>query len=146
MTALKIALISPATTIFAQASAVDNLPSPFKELLQTAGSLWELFTALLAVLVPWTPLAAWIAFWLLAVNWIRLRQVLARGGWIGLVLIGAVAVLVWGYVSPGSGAFDFFGLRVSNFVEKTIYVSGLVCLMFLCGALQLAGFSSDLCQ
>jgi len=102
-------------------------------------SLWELLAALVALIVPWTPLIAWIAFWMLAVNWVKLRETLARGGWIGLALIGAIMVLVWGNISPGDGAFDFFGLRVSNFVEKTVYVSGLFVIMFLAGAVQLSG-------
>lgn len=111
----------------------------FEALLQTAGSLWELFTALLVVIVPWTPLIAWVAFWALAVNWVRLRETLAKGGWIGLVLIGAITVLIWGSVSPVAAPADFFGLKISHFVEKTVYVSGLACLMFLAGALQLSG-------
>ncbi|MGQ0637199.1 MAG: hypothetical protein ACT4QC_21530 [Planctomycetaceae bacterium] len=111
----------------------------FDALLQAALSLWELFTALLAVIVPWSPLIAWIAFWLLAVNWVRLRETLAKGGWIGLALIAAVTVLIWGSVSPAGAPADFFGLQISNFVEKTVYVSGLVCLMFLAGAVQLSG-------
>jgi hypothetical protein len=109
-------------------------------------SLWELLVAVLAVLVPWTPLAAWIVFWLFAVNWVKLRESLAKGGWVGVVLIGAVMVLVWGSIAPGSGSFDFFGLKVSNFVEKTVYVSGLFVLMFLAGALQLSGCCASCCQ
>ena len=118
----------------------------FDALTQLAASLWDLLTALLDLLVPWTPLAAWVAFWLLAVNWIRLRVTLAKGGWVGLVLIGAIAVLIWGSVAPGAGGFDFFGLKVSNFVEKTVYVSGLACIMFIAGALQLSGFAAGWCR
>jgi hypothetical protein len=117
----------------------------FDALLQFGASLWDLLTALLVVLAPWTPLLAWVVFWLLAVNWIHLRETLAKGGWIGLVLIGFVAVLVWGNVAPGGGT-DFFGLKISNFVEKTVYVSGLACIMFIAGALQLSGFCSCCCQ
>jgi hypothetical protein len=102
-------------------------------------SLWELLTALIVLIVPWTPLLAWIVFWMFAVNWVKLRETLSKGAWIGLALIGAVMVLVWGNISPGDGAFDFFGLRVSNFVEKTVYVSGLFVIMFLAGAVQLSG-------
>jgi hypothetical protein len=118
----------------------------FDALLQLGSSLWDLLTALLVVVVPWTPLAAWVVFWLLAVNWVKLRELLAKGGWIGVALIGGLTVLVWGSVAPGAGGFDFFGLRVSNFVEKTVYVSGLVCIMFIAGALQLSGFCSQCCQ
>ncbi|MGE5193013.1 MAG: hypothetical protein ACM3U2_10965 [Deltaproteobacteria bacterium] len=116
-----------------------------KSLSEVGHSLWDLLGALFTVLLPWTPLAAWIVFWLFAVNWVRLRETLARGGWVGLVLIGAVMVLVWGSISPGAGTFDFFGLHVSNFVEKTVYVSGLYVIMFLAGALQLSGFGAGCC-
>jgi hypothetical protein len=115
-------------------------------LLQLASSFWTLLIALLVIVIPWAPLAAWVVFWLLAVNWVKLRETLARGGWIGVALIAAMAVLVWGSVTPGAGGFDFFGLKVSNFVEKTVYVSGLVCIMFLAGALQLSGFCSQWCR
>ncbi len=116
-----------------------------KSLTEVGHSLWDLLAALLGVLLPWTPLAAWIIFWLFAVNWTRLRETLAKGGWVGLVLIGAVMVLVWGSIAPGGGTFDFFGLHVSNFVEKTVYVSGLYVIMFLAGALQLSGFGAACC-
>jgi hypothetical protein len=116
-----------------------------KSLTEVGHSLWDLLAALFTVLLPWTPLAAWIIFWLFAVNWTRFRETLAKGGWVGLVLIGAVMVLVWGSIAPGAGTFDFFGLHVSNFVEKTVYVSGLYVIMFLAGALQLSGFCAGCC-
>ena len=118
----------------------------WQALVQLGGSIWELLVALLLVLIPWTPLAAWIVFWLFAVNWVKLRETFAKGGWVGLVLIGAVAVLVWGSISPGAGTFDFFGLHVSNFVEKTVYMSGLYVVMFIAGALQLSGFAAECCK
>jgi len=102
-------------------------------------SLLALIAALLLVIIPWTPLAAWVFFWMFAVNWSKLRETIARGGWVGTVLIGVVAVLVWGNISPGTDSFDFFGLHVSNFVQKTVYVSGLMVIMFLAGAVQLSG-------
>jgi hypothetical protein len=111
-----------------------------------AFSLWELVVALFVVVLPWAPLGAWIAFWMFAVNWSKLRESLARGGWVGVALIGAIAVLIWGVVAPGDGTFNFFGLKISNFVEKTVYVSGLVCIMFLAGAMQLAGCCASCCQ
>ena len=106
----------------------------------------DLISALVSILLPWTPLAAWIVFWTFGVNWVKLRESLAKGGWVGLVLIGAVTVLLWGTIAPASGAFDFFGLKVSPFVEKTVYVSGLYCIMFLAGALQLSGCCASCCQ
>jgi hypothetical protein len=112
---------------------------------QFSHSIWDLLAALFLVLLPWMPLAAWIVFWLLAVNWVKLRETLAKGGWVGLVLMGAIMVLVWGNISPGTGTFDFFGLQISSFVEKTVYVSGLYVIMFLAGALQLSGFCANCC-
>ena len=50
-------------------------------------------------------LAAWIAFWVGAVNWVRLRNILLSGGWIGVVLIALMAVLVWGSIAPPEGCF-----------------------------------------
>lgn len=119
-----------------------------KALTEFGSSLWDLSVAILVVLVPWTPLAAWIVFWLFAVNWLKLRETLAKGGWVGLVLVAAIMVLVWGNIAPGSGSFNFFGrhLQVGNFVEKTVYVSGLFVMMLLAGALQLSGFCAGCCQ
>src|SRR5437868_3519513 len=94
----------------------------FHAISELASSIVVLLTALFSLVLPWAPLIMWIAFWLFAVNWVKLRETLAKGGWVGLVLIGAIMVLVWGNVAPGNGTFDFYGLRVSNFVEKTVYV------------------------
>jgi len=124
---------------------MNALEALFDSISQVGHSIWDLLGALLAVLLPWTPLAAWIVFWLFAVNWLKLRGILAKGGWVGLALVAIVVVLVWGNVSPGNGSFDFFGLRISNFVEKTVYVSGMLVLMFLAGALQLSGFCAGCC-
>ena len=41
--------------------------------------------------------------------------------WVGLVLLGFLAVLVWGTVAaPAAGAHQFFGLTLGNFVGKTV--------------------------
>lgn len=125
---------------------MESLISLFDALLQLARSLFDLLLALVVLVRPWLPLLGWIALWLFAADWTRLREVLSRGGWVGVVLVAAVAVLVWGSVAPGSGSYDFLGLKVSNFVEKTVYVSGLVCIMFLAGALQLSGCCASWCQ
>lgn len=111
------------------------------------GPVREVVIALAGLVLPWTPLLAWIAFWLFAVNWTRLRKIFSEGGWIGVVLIGAVMVLVWGSLAPLAGGYhDFFGIHVTNsFVEKFVYVAGLFCIMFLCGALQLSGFGTTCC-
>lgn len=43
---------------------------------------WDVVLAVLMLVSPWTPLLAWVAFWMLAVNWVKLREVMIRGGWI----------------------------------------------------------------
>ncbi|MFM8582427.1 MAG: hypothetical protein ACKOFW_13105 [Planctomycetaceae bacterium] len=124
-------------------NALENL---LQAIGQLAGSLLDVLGAALTVLGPWTPLLGWLAFWMFAVNWTRLRDLLLKGGWIGIFLLAFLAILVWGSVAPNSGPSDIQGLKVSPFVGKTIYVSALVVLMFLAGSLQLSGFCSDWCQ
>lgn len=110
-------------------------------------ALWNVVYALLVLLLPWTPLAAWIVFWLFAVSWISLRKVMLSGGFIGVVLLGLVIALVWGVVAPPEGGSHFIlGLTLSNFVGKIVYVTALFCIMFLCGSLQLAGCCGECCR
>ena len=33
-------------------------------------ALWSVSASLVELIVPWTPLIAWVAFWLFAVNWV----------------------------------------------------------------------------
>jgi hypothetical protein len=109
---------------------------------------WSLLRAVSGLLLPWFPLAIWIGFWLCAVNWIKLREVLiSKGGLLGVLLIGAVWVLIWGVVAPPeTGSHFIFGLTVSNFVGKLVYVTALFCLMFLCGSVQLSGCCNQWCE
>jgi hypothetical protein len=117
-----------------------------QSLIQLLTALGGLAIALGAVLVPLIPLVAWVAFWTLAVNWTKLRVVLLQGGWIGLALIAVVAVLVWGTVAPPpTGSHHLLGLTLGNFVGKTVFVTTLVCIMFLCGSVQLSGACGSLC-
>ena len=70
-----------------------------------------------------------------------LRQIMLKGGWLGVVLLGAVTVIVWQQISPEAGTV--LGLTdLSGYVEKLVYVSALVTVMFVCGAIQLTGCCS----
>ena len=121
----------------------------FDNILQFLGAGWEVLVSLGALLLPWTPLVAWIVFWLFAVNWVKLREVMLHGGCIAVVLIGVVMILIWGMIDPSDatdGKHHLFGLAVSNFVGKTVYVTGLLCIMFLCGSVQLSGCCASCCR
>jgi hypothetical protein len=110
-------------------------------LIELSFAIVDLVVVLGAILLPWLPLVVWLCFWLYAVNWTKLRvQLTQGGGWLGLLLIAIVWILVWGVVAPpASGSYDLFGLRIGNFVGKTVYVTSLYCLMLLAGAAQLSG-------
>jgi hypothetical protein len=108
------------------------------------GAVWQLVISILLLILPWTPLIAWLAFWLFAVNWVKLRAVMVQGGWIGVVAIGFLMILIWGVIDPpASGAHYLLGLTLSNFVGKTVYVTALLTIMFLCGSVQLSGACGD---
>lgn len=115
-------------------------------LLNLIVALWDVLAAVVQLVLPWTPLVAWVAFWLLAVNWVKYREVLVKGGWTGLLFTGLMMILIWGLIAPPvEGYHHLFGLRLSNFVGKTVYVSALFSIMFLCGSVQLSGACGSLC-
>lgn len=119
---------------------LDSWLALFVALSQAIGSLF-------VVALPWLPLAAWLAFWLFAVNWKKLYPVLWQGGLVGVLLLGFVAVLVWSSISiPAGGQHSLFGLRVDNVLGKGMYVSGLVMIAFLCGSVQLSGACGSVCN
>lgn len=126
------------------------------ELLDALGQFitatWNLLLKLVGVFTPhlgfYLFLVAWVAVWLIAVDWRRLRRVLSDHGWAGVLLIAFVVILVWGAVAPPvdheGGVHHIFGLKLSNYVGKTVFVTGLLCIMLLCGSVQLAtGGKSD---
>lgn len=114
-------------------------------LLELVIAVWNVVESLFYLVLPWTPLVAWVAFWLLAVNWVKYRAVLLKGGWTGLVFIGLVMILIWGLIAPPvDGVHHVFGLSLSNFVGKTVYVTALFSIMFLCGSVQLSGACGSL--
>ncbi|MEO1996416.1 MAG: hypothetical protein ABGZ17_14195 [Planctomycetaceae bacterium] len=108
---------------------------------QLLDDFYHLFAFLLQdVLLPILPLLGWILFWLFAVNWVRLRETLLNGAWIGLFLVGFVTIVTWSAIAPpAAGTHNILGLSVSNVVGKTVYVTMLFSIMFLCGAVQLSG-------
>lgn len=111
-----------------------------ENLLNLVTSLWGVIWALVAIIGPWTALIAWVAYWLLAVDWSKLAPVMFRGGVVGVVLLGLMAALVWSVVSPAPYGHKFFQvLKVENFTGKLMYVTTLIVIMYLCGSVQLTG-------
>jgi len=112
----------------------------FSSLLDVLRSLLDVVVNLVRVILPWLPLLAWIGFWTFAVNWAKAFPILRRGGMLGVFLLMFVSVLVWGAVSPPvDGNHLLFGLTVSNYAGKFIYVTMLTCIALLCGSAQLSG-------
>jgi hypothetical protein len=110
-------------------------------------ALWDVVVSTFFLLLPWTALFAWIIFWMCGVNWTRLRSVLLQGGIIAVVLIGLIAALCWGLIAPPPDGYHVvLGLHLTNFVGKIVFVTGLICIMLLSGAVQLAGGCSKWCH
>lgn len=117
----------------------------FDSILNLIIALWNVARDLIVLVLPWTPLVIWVAFWLLAVNWVKYRAVLIKGGIVGVILIGLVMILIWGLIAPPTEGFhNVFGLGLSNFVGKAVYVTALFSIMFLCGSAQLSGACGSL--
>ena len=126
---------------------MEALVDLFFSLIDVLRSLLNVVVSLVRVVVPWLPLLAWIGFWTFAVNWAKAFPILRRGGLIGVFLMMFVSVLVWGSVAPPVGGEHFmFGLSVSNYVGKFIYVTMLTCIALLCGSAQLSGAFGKLCE
>jgi hypothetical protein len=126
---------------------MDALVDLFSSLVDVLWSLLNVVVNLVRVIVPWLPLLAWIGFWTFAVNWAKAFPILRRGGLIGVFLLMFVTVLIWGSVAPPvNGEHVMFGLSVSNYVGKFIYVTMLTCIALLCGSAQLSGAFGSLCE
>ena len=121
---------------------MENLLDSLKELII---AVWNVADSLFFLILPWAPLIAWVAFWLLAVNWVKYRAVLLKGGWTGLAFVALMMIMIWGLIAPPADGFHhIFGLSLSNFVGKTVYVTALFSIMFLCGSVQLRGACGSL--
>lgn len=113
----------------------------YYSLVQLVVAAFDVVKALFFFVLPYVPLISWIGFWLLGVNWVKLYEVLFRkGGVVGLLLIAFCWILIWGLIAPpADGSHNLLGLKLGNFVGKTVFVTSLVTIMFLCGSVQLSG-------
>jgi hypothetical protein len=94
----------------------------------------EWLTNTLGILFRLLPLALWVVWWLLAVNWNKTWVALAEGAWLGGLLLMFVATLVWSYIDPSpltvnGGAVPAFWWRLSCVVALTL-------MALFCGWLQ----------
>lgn len=125
---------------------MDAVYDLLSSLLNVFWALLNVAVNLVRVILPWLPLLGWVSFWVFAVNWTRVFPILRRGGLLAVFLLMFVAVLVWGAVAPPvDGRHVMFGLSVSNYAGKFIYVTMLTCIALLCGSAQLSGAFGNLC-
>jgi hypothetical protein len=114
----------------------ESLPELVGQFLSgLAALLWALLSGLVPLLLPWLPLALWCLWWLCCVNWKHVWPVLARGGWVVLVLLTLLAALVWAALSPSPPNFQL-SESLPSFWWQLGVVSGLVALALVCGWLQ----------
>lgn len=107
-------------------------------------SLWAFLTAgggllaaVFALLQPWIPLALWAAFWLFAVDWMRLRRILVpQSGIIGLLLIGVFAAWISTLIAPASPQS-----LLHPVVERIAALTTWIVVMMACGTVQLLGWT-----
>ena len=128
--------------VMADAGPLDSI---IEALGQIIFGLQQIVSSIASVVLtaPVLPVLCWTVFWLLAVDWIQLRQILLKGGLLGIMLVGFVMVIVWQQISPGSQAV--LGLELNGYIEKLVYVTALLSLMFVCGAVQLTGCCTRWC-
>jgi hypothetical protein len=85
--------------------------------------------------VRFLPVLAFVAWCLWGIDWRKAWPVLAEGGWIPLVLIGAMAGFVWAFVFP-TPAIVFGFIPMPNYLWQLEAVGLLICLALACGWLQ----------
>ena len=96
--------------------------APLENLVEAVGQILLGLKQILTVLAtevfsaPVLPILVWSLFWLFAVDWTRLRQIILKGGWLGVVLVGVVLVIIWQQVVPEAEVV--LGLEVNGYIEK----------------------------
>jgi hypothetical protein len=107
-------------------SRVDSLVVPRK--VVTVAHQWQ--TLVLELIL----LAAWVAWWLWAVNWVKAWEWLARGAWVAVLLLVFLAALVWSKI--GSRELDLGFVQLPNFWWQLGGTALLTCLALFCGWVQ----------
>ncbi len=94
-----------------------------------------MLSTILAIL-PWLLLVVWCAWWLWCVNWQDAWPILARGGWVVVVLFVLVGALAWAAVLPSRGPWEKQGVPLPNFWWQLGGTTLLALLALLCGWVQ----------
>jgi hypothetical protein len=89
---------------------------------------------LVQALLPWLPGGLWCAWWLWCVNWKHAWPVLARGGWIVVVLLTFVSALAWSGIFPSE--CRCLGFPLVNFWWQLGACTTLVLVALFCGWAQ----------
>ena len=110
----------------------------FDALAAFVAAAGSLFYVVGELLLPLLPLLAWITFWYLAVDWLRLGPILRRGGWLPVVVITAGIVLVVANVRGEAGTEQVGPLTVSPLAAAIGWALILLSTMFYAGAAQLS--------
>jgi hypothetical protein len=105
-----------------------------KLLANLAGDLLFLCLYLVVVLLRWSPVIVWVAWWLWAVDWRQLGPALARGAWAPLVLLAIITAIVWSALFPGQ--MTVAGLLLPHFWGHLAVVGLAAAVAGLCGWLQ----------
>lgn len=104
-------------------------------LLQLFQVLGQLVVVLLQLLLQWSLVIGWIAWWLWGVNWKKAWVVLAEGAWVPLLLVLVMSALVWSQLSPST--MTVLGVvTLANFWWQLGALGLLVCAALFCGWLQ----------
>jgi hypothetical protein len=111
---------------------VGELWEPLRQIVTNLGLLLY-YLALLAL--QWALLLAWLAWWLWGVNWSKVWPVLARGGWLVLVLLLVTAALAWSQMAPSTCNCVGFTV-IPNFWWQLGAVGLLAAATLFCGWLQ----------
>lgn len=91
---------------------------------------WSYVMSWLPDALGWIPGGVWVVWCLFCVRWSEVWPVLARGGWLAVVLLGLLAAGLWTSLFPRR----VFGLP--PFAGQSLAVALLVGVALVCGWLQ----------
>jgi hypothetical protein len=103
--------------------------------IQLLNNLGKLLGGLAHLILGWSLLIAWLAWWLWGVNWKKAWAVLAQGAWVPVLLVLVVSALVWSQMAPSDCTCLGF-TTVPNFWWQLGAVGLLAAVTLFCGWLQ----------